>query len=63
MQLEPNASILENVRKVVVCAQALAVRMDIVKTEYKARIEELEKRDPTKQLKAVAKEVVGQIVH
>ena len=45
MQLELDASILDNVQKVVVHAQALAVRMDIVEVEYKARIEELEKRD------------------
>ena len=44
MQLEPDASILDNVQKVVVRAQALAVRMDTVEAEYKARIEELEKR-------------------
>ena len=46
MQLELEASILDNVQKVVVRAQALVVRMDTVETEYKARIEELEKRDP-----------------
>lgn len=62
-QLEPDASILENVQKVVVHAQALAVRMDIVEEEYKARIEEVEKRDPTEQLKEVAKEIIGQIAH
>ena len=33
MQLEPKASILVNVQKVVVRAQALAVRMDTVKAE------------------------------
>ena len=33
MQIEPDASILENVRKVVVHAQALAVRMDTVEVE------------------------------
>ena len=37
--------------------------MDIVETEYKARIEELEKRDPTTQLKVVAKEIAGLIVY
>ena len=47
MQLEPDTSILDNVHKVVVHAQALAFRMDTVKAEYKARIEELEKRDLT----------------
>ena len=45
MQLEPEASILDNVQKVVVCTQALAIIMDTVKTEYKAKIAELEKRD------------------
>ena len=50
MQLEP------------VRSQALAVRMDVVEAEYKARIEELEKRDPTEQLKVAAKEITGQIV-
>ena len=45
MQLEPEASILDNVQKVAVHAQALVVRMDIVEAKYKARIEELEKRD------------------
>jgi len=63
MKLEPNASVLENVQKVVVCTQALAVRMEIVKVEYKARIEELEKRDPTEQLKVAAKEITEQITH
>ena len=63
MQLEPDASVLENVHKVVVHAQALAVRMDAVEAEYKARIEKLEKRDPTEQLKIVAKEIAGQIVY
>jgi HPt (histidine-containing phosphotransfer) domain-containing protein len=47
IQLEPDASILDNVQKVVVRTQALAFRMDTVEPEYKARIEELEKRDPT----------------
>ena len=42
-------------------AQALAVRMDMVEAEYKARIEELEKRDPSEQLKADAEEIGGQI--
>lgn len=63
MQLELNASILENVQKVVVCSQALVVRMDVVEAEYKAKIEELEKRDPTKQLKLAAKEITRQIAH
>ena len=61
--MEPDASVLENVQKVVVHTQALVVGMDTVEAKYKARIEELEKRDPTKQLKEAAKEVVGQIVH
>ena len=37
--------------------------MDIVETEYKARIEELEKRDLTPQLKAAAKEITEQIAY
>ena len=44
-------------------ALALAVRMDIVEVEYKAKIEELEKRDLTEQLKVVTKEITGQIAH
>ena len=63
MQLELNASILENVQKVVVHTQVLVVRMDIVEAEYKARIEELEKRDLIEQLKLVAKEIIGKIAH
>ena len=63
MQLEPDASVLENVQKVVVHAQALAVRMDAVEVEYKAKIEELEKKDPVEQLKAATKEIVEQIAH
>ena len=63
MQLEPDASILDNVQKVVLRAQALAVRMDTVEAEYKARIEELEKWDLIEQLKVAAKEITGQIVH
>ena len=61
MQLEPNASILDNVQKVVVCAQALVVRMDTVEAEYKARIEELEKRDPSEKLKVESKEISHKI--
>lgn len=38
MQLEANASILYNVQKVVLRAQALAVRMDTMEAEYKAMI-------------------------
>ena len=38
MQLEPDASVLENVQKVVVRTQALAIRMDTVEAEYKAKI-------------------------
>ena len=37
--------------------------MDIGEIEYKSRIEELEKWDPTKQLKQVAKEIVEQIAY
>ena len=37
--------------------------MDVVEAEYKARIEELEKRDPIKQLKVAATEIIGQIAH
>ena len=37
--------------------------MDTVEIEYKAKIEELEKRDPTTQLKATAKEVTEQIAY
>ena len=43
MQLEPNAPIVENVQKVIVHAKAIVLRMDRMETEYKARIEELEK--------------------
>ena len=35
--------------------------MDIVKVEYKAEIMELEKRDPSEQLKVAAKEINGKI--
>ena len=63
MQLELDASVLENVQKVVVRAQALAVIMDAVEAKYKARIEEMEKRDPTEQLKASTKEITRQIAH
>ena len=59
MQLKPNASILDHVQKGVVRAQALAVRMDTVEAEYKARIEELDKQDPSEQLKVAAKEISG----
>ena len=47
MQLELDAPVIENVQKVIVCAKEIALKMDIVEIEYKARIEELEKRDPT----------------
>ena len=47
MQLEPNAPIIENVQKVIVCAKEIVLKMDTMEIEYKARIEELEKRDPT----------------
>jgi allophanate hydrolase subunit 1 len=63
MQLEPDASVLENVQKVVVCAQSLIVKMDTVEVEYKAKIEELKKQNPTEQLKVAAKEITRQIVH
>ena len=63
MQLEDDASVTDNVQKVVLCAKALVVRMDRVEAEYKARIEELEKRDPTEQLKAAAKEIAEQIAY
>jgi urease gamma subunit len=43
MQLEADASILDNIQKVVVRTQELVVRMDRVEDEYKAMIEELEK--------------------
>ena len=63
MQLDPDAPIMENVQKVVLRAKAIAPRVDTVETEYKVRTEELEKRDPTTQLKEAAKEVMGQIAH
>ena len=37
--------------------------MDVVEVEYKDMIGELEKRDPTKQLKAATKEITRQIAH
>ena len=40
-------------------AYALVVRMDIVEADYK--IAELEKRDPSEQLKETAEEISGQI--
>ena len=61
MQVEPKGPIRENVRKLVVRAKAIVLRLDIVEIEYKARIEELEKWDPTTQLKAIAKEITGLI--
>jgi hypothetical protein len=63
IQLEPNGPIIENVRKVIVCTKAIVLRMDRVEIEYKARIEELEKLDPTVQLKATAKEIEGLIAY
>jgi hypothetical protein len=63
MQLEPDAPIMENVQKVIVHAKAKAFRMDTVETEYKARIKELEKQDPTTQLKEATKEVIGQMAY
>ena len=47
MQLDPKAFVLDNVQKVVVRAKALAIRMDMIKIEYKAKITELEQRDPS----------------
>ena len=64
MQLELEASILDNVQKVVVRAQALAIRMDTVEVEYKAKIAELEKRDPSasaEQLKRDTEEISDKI--
>ena len=61
MQLEPDASILDNVKKVVVHAQELVVRMDTVEAEYKARIQELKKRDLSEQLKVEAKDISSKI--
>lgn len=61
MKLEPEASILDNVQKVVVHAQALEVRMDTVEAKYKAKIVELEKRDLSEQLKADTQEISGKI--
>jgi hypothetical protein len=52
MQLEPDAPIIENVQKVIVHTKEIALRMETVEIEYKARIEELEKQDLTAQLKA-----------
>ena len=52
---------MDNVQKVIVCAQALAVRMDTIEAEYKARIEELEKRDPSAKLKVEAVEINSKI--
>ena len=61
IQLEDDASVVDNVEKVLLCAKAPTVKMDTMEAEYKARIEELEKRDPIKQLKEVAKEIAKQI--
>ena len=64
MQLEPKASILDNVQKVVVHAHALAVRMDTVEAEYKAKIVELEQRDLSalaEKLKEDIEEISGKI--
>ena len=44
-------------------AKAIALRMDTVETEYKAKIEELEKQDPTTQLKVAAKKIEGLIAY
>ena len=61
MQLESKDSILDNVQKVIVRTQALAIRMDMVEAEYKAKIAELEKRDPSEKLKADTEEISGKI--
>ena len=64
MQLEPKASILDNVEKVVVRTKVLVIRMDTVETDYKAKIMELQQRDQstsTEQMKADAEEISGQI--
>lgn len=63
MHIEPEASILENIQKLVMRTQALALKMDTMEDEYKARIKELEKWDLTEQLKVDAKEITKQIVH
>ena len=63
MQLELDGPIIENVWKVIMCAKAIVLRMDTVEIEYKAKIEELEKRDPTMQLKATTKEITGLIAY
>ena len=63
MQLELDAPVIENVWKVIVHTKEIALRMETMEIEYKARIEELEKRDPTMQLKVVAKEVKKQIAY
>lgn len=63
MQLEPYAPIIENVQKVIVHAKTIALKIDIVETKYKAKIEELEKRDPTTQIKAAAKKIAGLIAY
>ena len=63
MQLQPNGPILENVQKVIMHTKAISLRMDIVETNYKARIEEMEKQDPIVQLKAAAKEIKGLIAY
>ena len=47
MQLKPDTSFLDNVQKVVVRAQELAVTMDTVEAEYNPKIEELEEWDPS----------------
>ena len=43
MQLEPDTPIVENIKKVVLCAKEIVLRMDTVETKYKAKIEALEK--------------------
>ena len=63
MQLEDDASVIDKMQKVVLHTKALVVRMDTVEVEQKVRIEELEKRDLTEQLKATAKEIAKQIAY
>ena len=63
MQLELDAPVLENVQKIVLRTRTIALRMDTLETEYKARIEELERQDPTAQLKEVANKITEQIAY
>ena len=63
MQVEPEGPILENVQKVLVHAKAIALRMDTVEIEYKAKIEELKKQDPNVQLRVAANEIAGLVAY